>query len=324
MTVCKICNTADEHRLYKVREMQFGTREEFLYVECSHCGCLQLKDIPATISAFYPKDYYSFRPLDTPEFSIRQAARKLALRKILEFKLAYLSPLRRWLEKKYGRGFVPYWLAKRGLKVSSKSRILDIGSGSGETLLKLEHFGFRNLLGIDPFIPADIIYSNGVRILKLPLEAIDGSFDFIMMHHSFEHMKEPLSVLRRIHSLLKPRHFALLRIPICSYAWENYRVNWAQIDAPRHLFLHTIKSIKLLAEQAGFEVSEVCFDSNEFQFWASEQYARDIPLTAHNSYGVDPSASVFTSEEIDAFESRSKALNKARRGDQACIYLRRN
>ena len=39
-------------------------------------------------------------------------------------------------------------------------------------------------------------------------------------------------------------------IPVKSQTiWEKYGVNWSQIDAPRHFFLHTIKSFKILCSK---------------------------------------------------------------------------
>lgn len=324
MTVCRICGRDGEHRLYKVREMQFGTRDEFVYFECTYCKCLQLRDIPETLPNYYPENYYSFHSIHlTEDLSFYQRARKYGLRKIIDHQSAKRSVLGSLLERRYGHGFIPYWLLKDGLNISHDSRILDVGCGSGETLIQLERLGFKRLLGVDAFIPSDIAYPNGVKILKSSLDSIDGSFDFVMLHHSLEHMEEQLRVLQKLNSLLPSRHYALIRIPICSYAWEHYGTNWAQIDAPRHLFLHSTDSLNFLAAQAGFEISEIIYDSDEFQFWASEQYARDIPLIAENSYRVNPSLSIFSKAEIESYKAKANVLNQEQRGDQACVYLQK-
>ena len=60
-------------------------------------------------------------------------------------------------------------LEQLDLQLTKKSSILDVGSGAGETLIALNHFGFYNLTGVDPFLAASLTYSNGVRVLKAEL-----------------------------------------------------------------------------------------------------------------------------------------------------------
>jgi hypothetical protein len=59
---CPICRAATGQFL-DAREMMFGTRESFTYFECEGCGCLHLIDVPADLAAYYPKEYYSLKPL---------------------------------------------------------------------------------------------------------------------------------------------------------------------------------------------------------------------------------------------------------------------
>jgi len=37
-----------------------GLPDQFEYFECAHCGCLQIKKIPADLSKYYPEQYHSF------------------------------------------------------------------------------------------------------------------------------------------------------------------------------------------------------------------------------------------------------------------------
>ena len=76
-----------------------------------------------------------------------------------------------------------------------------------------------------------------------------------------------------------------------------------------------------LAEKNGFKIEKIIFDSTSFQFWASEQYKRNIPLYAENSYYVNPSKSLFNSAIIQGYEDRTKMLNDTLQGDQAAFYL---
>jgi predicted SAM-dependent methyltransferase len=145
-----------------------------------------------------------------------------------------------------------------------------------------------------------------------------------MFHHSLEHMPDQVATLRTASELLAPGGMCLVRIPtVSSYAWKHYGSNWAQCDAPRHLFLHSKASLHLVATAAGFELVKVIYDSTEFQFWASEQYIRDTPLWSEDSYAVNPSRSGFSREVIESFRRRADELNRQEQGDQAVFVLRK-
>jgi 2-polyprenyl-3-methyl-5-hydroxy-6-metoxy-1,4-benzoquinol methylase len=315
MISCRVCGNAEGNRSHTAREMMFGFRESFEYLECKECGCLQLLDVPADLSRYYPAGYYSFQPPPALDGSWRTYLKQERSRYCLEGK----SAVGMIFTKVAGVPDYYEWFKTAGVK--SDSAILDVGCGAGGLLLLLREEGFSDLTGMDPFLAADIHYP-GVTVFKKELVELDRQFDFIMLNHSFEHTGQPRQVLREVHRLLKPNHFALIRTPVASsYAWRHYGVNWFQLDAPRHLFVQTVKSMRLLAEPTGWHLAEVVFDSNEQQFWASEQYQRDIPFRDPRSYYENPAQSLFSPEQIEAFRMRAVELNQQQDGDQACFYL---
>src|SRR6185437_9012453 len=101
----------------------------------------------------------------------------------------------------------------------------------------------------------------------------------IMFHHSFEHIEDQIGTLAEVKSKLSPNGLCLIRIPVAQWAWRHYGVNWVQLDAPRHFVIHTHESMIMAAEQAGLNIVNVEYDSTAFQFWGSELYRKDIPLT---------------------------------------------
>ncbi|TAN45284.1 MAG: class I SAM-dependent methyltransferase [Nitrospirae bacterium] len=319
MSECRICGNGRDNKIHTAREMMFGNRDLFDYVECSACGCLQLADVPSDMAKHYPSGYYSLGPVDekTDSFGKRFLKRKYAAHLLGNANLtggiyAKMHGVERQLK----------WFMHSGSGLDSD--ILEIGCGSGRLLLKLSGSGFKNLTGIDPFIEKDIHYICGVNVFKRSLNEAGGVYDFVMMHHAFEHMQDPLDALKQVNRLLRPDGTALVRIPVVdSYAWEHYGTDWVQLDAPRHIFLHTRRSMGILADRSGLKILDVVCDSTAFQFYGSEQYKNNIPLRDSRSYSVSAGNSIFTKQQIQAFEEKAKKLNSEDRGDQACFYMKK-
>ncbi|ACJ17343.1 hypothetical protein TON_1853 [Thermococcus onnurineus NA1] len=185
----------------------------------------------------------------------------------------------------------------------------------------LRDIGFRNLLGVDPFIERDIV-DNGVTILKRTIHELPGTqkFNLIMFHHSFEHLPDQLETLKKAKQLLADNGTILIRMPVKSdEIWKKYGVNWVQIDAPRHVIVHTVRSFEILSEKAGLKINKIIFDSTAFQFWGSELYKRGIPL----EIGRRNLKKYFSYKQIKKWEKVAKELNKAQSGDQAIFYLKK-
>ncbi|HEX8188142.1 MAG TPA: class I SAM-dependent methyltransferase [Pyrinomonadaceae bacterium] len=315
---CRVCGNSSGNRAHRAREMFAGTRDEFDYVECASCGTLQIREVP-DLRPYYSGDYYSLRP--PGQAAGPGLGRRLAYR-AGSFMRGLVAG--HYSGRRLRFGFPAYLKDTRlDLRLGPGSSILDVGSGAGETLVALGRLGFRDLVGIDPFVAGDITYAGGVRVLKAELPDLTRRFDLILANHSLEHVPDAHAALRDIHRLLKHGHYAVVRIPVVARAWKEFGINWVQLDPPRHLCLYPAETFRSLAEGAGFVVDEVAYDSTAFQFWGSLQYARDIPLSDERSYFVNPSNSIFTPEEIAAFGARAAELNRRGEGDQAVFYLRR-
>lgn len=320
--VCRICGNAEKNLIHRAREMMFGTRDEFDYLECAACGTLQIVELP-DLSRYYPKDYYSLSGGDS--FLGKNWRRRLASRLTGKYFLKgrglvgkIVAERLQWLAF-----YFPNSLKEPLLELTFRSKILDFGCGRGNLLQNLHYFGFRDLTGADAFIEEDIFYPNGVKIFKRPLSGIEDTFDLVMLHHSFEHLPNPLDTLREIHARLPEGKFCLIRLPLAAAAWRRYGVNWVQLDAPRHLFLFTEKSFRDLAAKAGFSVEKIVYDSESFQFFGSEQYLREIPMNDPRAFRGDVSKSIFTPAQLLAWEREAEILNNENKGDQACFYLRK-
>lgn len=305
---CKICGNIDHNQPFLATERLLGIRDEFVYFECSRCGCVQIQQVPENIAKYYPNEYYSFQE---PYFAKKLNPVLYFLKKRLAKYYIGKFSLTGWVLSFFLEHPFP-WL-KSNL-VNFNTKILDVGCGSGRKLLSMQRSGFRNLIGIDPFNNADITYDNGLKILKKEVFEIDGQYDFIMLHHSFEHMDSPLKVLIKLKELLKSEGSLLIRIPVAnSYAWRKYKAFWYALDAPRHLFLHTTQSIQILAQSAGLKIDKVEYDSPVAQLIYSEKYLRNMLSTEGDN--------LFSKKEINFFKKEIERLNRINDGDCACFFL---
>jgi SAM-dependent methyltransferase len=319
---CEICGNHAGNRQFSAREMMLGLRERFDYMECAGCGCLQLLDVPQDLSRFYPGDYYSLVGVPALDRSFLVKLKKLRARALLRLPAGLLDTLVHawWLSPL----FVPtefMWFG--GLRLRTSSPVSDLGSGNGKVLAWMWGQGFSRLTGFDPLIENDLSIGGVIAIHKLGVEDMPAGWDLVMLNHSFEHMPRPAQVLRSLRERLGEGGSIILRMPVAtSWAWRTYGSDWVQLDAPRHLFIHTPRSVSILAEQAGMVLSRVFFDSGPFQFWGSEQYRRDIPLRDPRSHWADQSSGLFSDREIKAFHRRAQRLNREGAGDSAGFVLR--
>ncbi len=317
-SICTICQNSNNNSFIEAKEMMFGTQESFTYLLCGNCNCLQIVNAPLNMDKYYPNTYYAFdqSPIIKKSFLSKFLAHRrnnyfLFKNSILGFFLGKIHPN------------PPLELISK-TNIKKNSSVLDIGCGSGHLLYSMRLAGMKNILGADPFISADITYENGLKILKKDFSQINSTWDLIMLHHVFEHMGSPLEVLKQVYEKLKPGGKCIIRIPTTSsYAWKHYRENWVQLDAPRHFFLHSKESIKILAEASGLEIDNILYDSAAFQFWGSEQYKKGIALMSDSSYLMNPQTSIFSQDEMNDFKKQAKKLNDSNEGDQMTIYLRK-
>lgn len=274
INACRICKNSEGNTVYVAREMMFGLKDEFKYFECKQCGCLQIEEFPAHMARYYPDHYYSFNDYDGKKFKGIPG---------LFNRMRYSSLIfgGNAVQKIAGTfsGINDFYIF-RGLGLTKNTRILDVGCGNGRSFLyPLAEIGFKQIMGCDPHLKSPITYPNGLQIKNSKIDELTGTWDIITYHHSFEHIDNPLENLQKVFQLLAPGGVCIIRIPTASsFAWQHYRTNWVQLDAPRHFFLHSVKSMQMLAATAGLELYQTVYDSHHFQFSGSENYVNNIPL----------------------------------------------
>jgi SAM-dependent methyltransferase len=314
---CRICGNVKNNKSYTTREMMFGFRDTFEYYKCDRCGCLQIAHYPDNLSKYYPENYYSFEKPDTTKKN---------------FIVSYLRK-QRGMYQLYNKSFIGWLLSLRNempeyyewLKycgVGFDDEILDVGCGNGERIIHMYQEGFTHLTGIDPYIEKDLINNNHIKILKKFVFDLNHEYDFVMLNHALEHMPDQVKTIKKLFEIVKHGHYVLIRIPIVSsYSWRQYGVNWVHLDPPRHLYLHSIESMKILAEKSGFKIKKVVFDSHIEQFLGSMQYMNDIPMCSKRSCYNNLENSGLSNTQIQELIRKVHELNNNKDGDRANFFL---
>jgi len=306
---CHICGGAPKCA-HVVREMMYGTRAVFDYFECGDCGALQIARVPADLAQFYPAHYYS---LDGGLPKRPSLKRRLAARWAHDRSGGPLG----WLFDALKSNRELRLLGELG--IAKSDAILDVGCGKGARVARLRQFGFA-AEGIDAHLDGDVVFEGARIARRATLDDVAGPYRLVMFHHSFEHLPDQHAAMAAARRLVAADGFALMRVPTCSSAaFDIYGADWVQLDAPRHLYLHSRESFARLAERHGFRILRLDDDSDGFQFWGSEQYKRDIPLTDAKAHSKKQP--LFSKAELATFDARAAKLNAEHRGDQFCAIL---
>ena len=211
----------------------------FTLVRCEQCGHISRDPIPRAdeVAALYPPTYYTVNP-DSP----------LYLRGFI-----YETKIRRDVER------IASYTDLQKLR-----SIVDVGCGDAARL-----FQFRKILpdveciGLDFQFQQDVEEKSRRQRISLIVGSEDdlsglreGSHDLMIMSQSLEHLRNPISVLEKLRTKLKPQGFLLIETPHCGgldYLLFRKRY-WGGYHLPRHFHLFTKDSLAKVAQRVGFRV----------------------------------------------------------------------
>ena len=337
---CKICSEEfiiEESYQVPTFEINFP-KGKFEYIVCSHCGSIQIKNIPDNLSDYYDNDnYYSFTNFN----------------KLISFLLShfYKNYFHFDLIGYLTSFFLQYdesWnstakLFKNNI-IDFISKILDVGCGNGIFINHLSHLGFKNLEGTDPFIQ-EAILNDSYKVFKKEIQDLEstGEYDLILFKDSLEHVFNPIEILSEAERLLSDEGRILITIPLKNgVMWDMYKEYSFILCPPTHIAVPSLKGLEFMASECNLEICEIICDSNEFLLLMSEdklnhrtQYSKDSissyfncvnPLRKfYNIYLKKFNTTFFKDKPLTIHQVHQKVndLNNRQETDHATIILKK-
>lgn len=233
---CLICNSKDIVPKYQnVDDYEYNTYHPVNYFICNQCGLISQLPVPKDkdIASFYPSEYRN-------HFMQKNG---LIYAKLKKFQL--------------------WWFAKKlefiilGKNHNKSASILEIGCGSGELLKTLKDRGFKNLFGSDILEPAKhLLLEQGIKFQKGDIVKsfpFPRQFEVIILNHVFEHLSDPVKVLKYCKKHLKHKGKVIIVMPNSdSWAMKIFGKKWDGLNAPRHFFIFSPLTMEVLRQKIGF------------------------------------------------------------------------
>lgn len=248
--VCPLCGKAGEViHAGRADAFRTGSTGGWNVRRCSApaCGCAWLDPVP--LESEIHKAYASY--FTHPEGARRVAYVAPAHGPVSRFLLRALRSLLGLL--RLGPQRESFWL--HGL-ADGGGRLLEVGCGDGSRILDLQKRGWAVEGQEVDANAATNARSKGMQVHEGRLEEAalpEGSFDVILMSHVLEHLHRPVELLRQCRKLLRPGGRLVLSTPnVESLGHRVYGRNWLSLDPPRHLVLHSRRSLKNVLREAGF------------------------------------------------------------------------
>lgn len=243
-SVCYLCGNHGEVLYHDLKDRLFGAPGEWTFRKCagSDCGMVWLDPRPtaADIGKAY-RHYYTHGQAN----HARQSYAARAVRAMLHTVSTYLLGLRRERQC-YKRMY---------LDQVPPGRLLEVGCGNGKRLRRLRALGW-DVAGqeIDPVAAEYVRTVKGIPVHLGPLETIElGEYDVVILSHVIEHVHDPVAMLSTCHRLLKEKGLLVVLTPnAASLGHRTFGAAWRGLEPPRHLHLFSSRTLKRIAQQAGF------------------------------------------------------------------------
>ncbi len=278
---CYVCDCDGEPLYRGLEDRLFGSQGEWTLKKCLNpdCGLVWLDPMPfeKDISKAY-EHYYTHGEEEHSLMSVAQSGR-------LRETLKAISPLRRlgrflrsgFFASAYGYTdgvsrfqrmagnslYLDPFLARRMareigyVRCLPRGRLLEVGCAGGSYLEYMQSLGWEvEGVEVDPR-SSELARRSGLLVHTGTLQGQrfeDCRFDAIVLSHLLEHVHDPAALLQECYRILKPGGILKVFVPnLESFGHAWFKESWLGLDPPRHIHVFTLRSLRKLILEAGFD-----------------------------------------------------------------------
>ncbi len=143
-------------------------------------------------------------------------------------------------------------------ETGKRAKIIDVGCGTGDFLAQMKSKGWQcQGIEISGLMSRYAKQKYRLHIFNGELEEanlLQSSVDVITFWHSFEHLHDPIKVLRESYRILKQNGLIIILVPnIKSFEFMILKEKWPHLDVLRHLYHWSAKTLSSLLKKTEFK-----------------------------------------------------------------------
>lgn len=243
LTECLACNSGNFEAFEQtIAMMHQNLPAKYNFDKCKECGLVFLNPrIDETeLGQFYIASYLPYR--------VEEAWGKYA---------SFVKQDQQQIDKARVR------LLIKQNKLSTQSRILDIGCGKPTFLASLRDTIKANLIGLDFSDEGwkndrDSYHNIDLRTGEITDLGNEKPMDVITMWHYLEHDYHPQQHLKQLLNYSHAHTRLIVEVPnFDSYTRKKFGKHWSGYHTPRHTALYSPKNMELMLKNSGWQVEQI-------------------------------------------------------------------